>query len=234
MNRVLDCCKKLQPSTQWITTQVRTIPKHPCPPELVLALCTRTQPSYVLGQSVQLHANWMLSRLSTQIGHHNSTPSRIRSAWSTSTARSSQILLRLLIFRKSAERESSHKLPQVALTSTEWLNLSTARSVDSGRVPRDPIPKCCLPTSHTLMRHSVCNFWVIPSLLQHFPLCDSFSFSFASMLSVFLCFLTSRHWRTNSCGCQRHTSSEKQMTWIPLAPLPVKLGWNNTFAQRKR
>ena len=24
------------------------------------------------------------------------------------------------------------------------------------------------------------------------------------------------------------------MSWIPLAPLPVKLGWNNTFAQRKR
>ena len=120
--------------------------------------------------------------VSTQIGYHNSTPSRVRGASSTSTARSSQILLRLLIFRKSAERGRSVK-PQTSSSNIDLHRVDepvnrTEHGLWSGSLVI--LSPNAVFQLHTLMQHSVCNFWVLPSLLQQFPLCGSFSFSFAS------------------------------------------------------
>ena len=193
---MLDGCKKLQLSTQRVT-QVR----HRLP-ELVLAIvrglslrCSASRRPVAC--KVNVLTTGCPRRLATATLH-----SRVRSASSTSTAHLFPNPAPTPDLQKVSRKgvgASSHKLPQVALTSTEWLNLSTARSVDSGRVPRDPIPKCSLPTSHTLMQHSVCNFWVLPSLLQHFPLCGSSSFSFASMS---LCYFSLSFFCRHDIGVQ--------------------------------
>jgi len=42
--------------------------------------------------------------------------------------------------------------------------------------------------------------------------------------------LTARHWRTKKIA---DVNVEKEVSWIPLACLQVKLSWNNTFAQQE-
>ena len=50
-------------------------------------------------------------------------------------------------------------------------------------------------------------------------------------LGTCLCCMTTRHWRTNSCGCTCLTFyCSGQKSWTPLAALPMKLGWKNTRA----
>ena len=46
--------------------------------------------------------------------------------------------------------------------------------------------------------------------------------------------LRTRHWRLTNSLRMSTSHFMKEVSWTPLASLPVKLGWKNTFTQRKR